>query len=119
MSDTARLVRHPAANSTESLYGYILRLAEENGYASWHSVFLLAGMPRSEIGSVGITVAKLAAIANQPEQELDPIRYRSPGMNFGHCRLLANSLSKSDLRLRNPRLCPECVKEKGLHRGAL
>ena len=111
--DAFRLVRHPAPNPTESLYGYILRLAEENGYASWHPVFLLADMPRNQIGAVGISVAELAEIANRPVQELEPLRYRSPGMNFGHCRLLANPLFKSDLRLRSPRLCPECVKEKG------
>jgi hypothetical protein len=113
MSDTIRLVRHPAPNPTESLYGYILRLAEENGYASWHSVFLLAGMPRSDIGAVGITVAKLARIANRSEQELEPIRYRSPGMSSGRCRILANPLLKSDLRLKNPQICPECLMEKG------
>src|SRR5208283_4872180 len=38
------LVRHPAPFPTESLFGYILRLSEENGYTTPWSLLLLAQM---------------------------------------------------------------------------
>jgi len=113
MSDAVRLVRHPAAKTTESLYGYILRLTEENGYPDWSSIFLLANIPRHERGTAHIQVSQLAEITNQPEQALELIRYTSPGMSVVRCRLLAHPLAVTDLRLKTPQICPDCVEEKG------
>ena len=65
------LVRHPAPFPTESLFGYILRLSEENGYTTPWTLFLTAGMKEHEIRGTGVRVRKLARIANRPSSELE------------------------------------------------
>src|SRR5271157_925506 len=45
------LVRHSAPFPTESLFGYILRLSEENGYTTPWSLFLLAQIRQHEARS--------------------------------------------------------------------
>ena len=41
--ETDGLVRHPRPHPTESLFGYILRLTEENGYPTPFSILSLIG----------------------------------------------------------------------------
>ena len=75
---TPLLVRHPAPYPTESLVGYVLRLAEENGYASPWSVYSLAGLKQNEIRTSGFKLEKLAAIINRPASELESIGFSAP-----------------------------------------
>jgi len=110
---TPLLVRHPAPFPTESLLGYILRLSEENGYTTPWSLFLLARIRHHEARSTGMKMAKLARVCNRPENELQPISYRWPGDHLRSCRLLGHLLTPLELVVTRPRLCPECVAEKG------
>ena len=110
---TPLLVRHPAPFPTESLVGYVLRLAEENGYASPWSVYSLAGLNQSEIRTSGFKLEKLAAIINRPTSELDSIGYSAPRNQPRWARLLGHSLVPANLNIVNPGLCPRCVAEKG------
>ena len=110
---TPLLVRHPAPFPTESLVGYVLRLAEENGYASPWSVYSLAGLKQSEIRTSGFKLEKLAAIINRPASELESIGYSAPLNQPRWARLLGHSLVPTDLNIVNPGLCPRCVAEKG------
>src|SRR5271169_644071 len=110
---TPLLVRHPAPFPTESLLGYILRLSEENGYTTPWSLFLLARIRHHEARSTGMKMAKLARVCNRPENELQPISYRWPGDHLRSCRLLGHLLTPLELVVARPRLCPECVAEKG------
>ncbi len=111
---TARLlVRHPAPFSTESLFGYILRLSEENGYTTPWSLFLLAQIRQHEARPTGMKMAKLARVCNRPENELQSISYRWPGDQGRSCRLLGHLLTPWELVVTRPRLCPECVAAKG------
>src|SRR5271157_2975925 len=107
------LVRHPAPFRTESLFGYILRLSEQNGYTTPWSLFLLAQIRQHEARSTGMKVAKLAQICNRPQNELQSISYRWPGDHRRSCRLLGHLLTPWELVVARPRLCPECVAEKG------
>jgi hypothetical protein len=110
---TPLLVRHPAPFPTESLVGYVLRLAEENGYASPWSVYSLAGLKQSEIRTSGFKLEKLATIINRPASELESIGYSAPPNQPRWARLLGHSLVPTDLNIVNPGLCPRCVAEKG------
>jgi hypothetical protein len=109
----ALLVRHPAPFATESFFGYILRLSEENGYTTPWSLFLLAGMTQHETRTTGIKVAKLAQVANRSPAELEPLSYRWGGDSPRSCRLLGHLLRPHQLVVTRPKLCPECVAEKG------
>src|SRR5208283_79876 len=110
---TPSLVRHPAPFLTESLFGYILRLSEENGYSTPWSLLLLAQIRQHEARSTGIQVAKLAQVSNRPQAELESTSYRWPGDRPRSCRLLGHLLTPWELAVTRPRLCPECVAEKG------
>jgi len=110
------LVRHPAPFPTESLFGYILRLSQENGYTTPWTLFLTAGMNQHEIRGAGFRVTKLARIANRPSSELDAIAYSSPARRR-FCRLLGHPLLFADLNLKKPKFCPPCVAEKGFIEG--
>jgi TniQ protein len=107
------LVRHPAPFLTESLFGYILRLSEENGYTTPWSLFLLAQIRQHEARSTGMKVAKLAQVCNRPRTELQSISYRWPGDHPRSCRLLGHLLTPWELVVTRSKLCPECVAEKG------
>jgi hypothetical protein len=104
------LVRHPAPFPTESLFGYILRLSQENGYSTPWSLFLTAGMEQHEIRGTGIKITKLAKIANRCSAELEAIAYCVAGSRL--CRLLRQRLVVTDLDLNKPKLCTQCVSEK-------
>jgi len=110
---TPLLVRHPAPFRTESLFGYILRLSEENGYTTPWSLLLHAQIRQHEARSSGMKVAKLAQVCNRPHTELQSISYRWPGDHLRSCRLLGHLLTPWELAVTRPRLCPECVAEKG------
>jgi TniQ len=111
--DIRRLVRHPAAYPTESLYGYMLRLSQENGYSSCSGLFSLMGMPSAMIGTAEIAVARLAVLTNQSVQNLETISYKYVRLKSPTCRLLGNQISVGYLRLRTPSFCTECVVQKG------
>ena len=110
------LVRHPPPFPTESLFGYILRLSQENGYTTPWTLFLTAGMKPHEIRGTGIRFTKLARFANRPSSELNAIAYSSPERRRS-CRLLGHPLVLADLNLKNPKFCPQCVAEKGFIEG--
>jgi len=107
------LVRHPAPFPTESLFGYVLRLSEKNGYTTPWSLFLLAQIRQHEARSTGMKVVKLAQICNRPQNELQSISYRWPGDHLRSSRLLGHLLTPWELVVTRPKLCPECVMEKG------
>src|SRR5271157_5989651 len=110
---TPLLVRHPAPFRTESLFGYILRLSEENGYTTPWSLFLLAQIRQHEARSTGMKAAKVAQVCNRSRTELQSISYRWPGDHPRSCRLLGHLLIPWELVVTGPKLCPECVAEKG------
>jgi hypothetical protein len=110
---TSLLVRHSPPNPTESLVGYVLRLAEENGYASPWSVYSLAGLKQNEIRTTGFKLEKLAAIINRPAPELGGIGFSPPKNQPRWARLLGHSLVPTDLNIVNPGLCPRCIADIG------
>ncbi len=107
------LVRHPAPFRTESLFGYILRLSQENGYTTPWSLLLLAQMAQHEARSTGMKVAKLAQVCDRHQSELQSISYRWPDDHPRSCRLLGHLLTPWELVITKPKLCPECVAEQG------
>lgn len=112
------LVRTPPPVATESLFGYVLRVAEANGYDSpWH-VMHHAGMNQSEMFNTVFPIEKLAQILGMPPDTLVPIAYvhRDPNGARDY-RLLGHSfggaLTCAPFRHRRPAFCPSCVVEQG------
>jgi len=107
------LVRHPAPYPTESLLGYVLRLSEKNGYVSPSSVCRLAGIKQSELGAIGLKVERLAAIASCGAADLNQIAFALLVKHRRCSQLLGHRLVPRELNLAQPKLCPQCVVEKG------
>ncbi len=112
------LVRTPHHRPTESLFGYLLRVSEANGYDTpWH-VLLYAGFSQGEMKTAGFPTEKLAKILGQTANALSDIAYAGPDANGDvEFKILGHSLGKGlrydPLRLKKPSLCPYCVEEYG------
>jgi hypothetical protein len=112
MSETNLLVCHPGPDRHESLFGYMLRLSEVNGYSTFFQLMRRAGLKQSEARTTGMKVTKLARVANCPIHELEAIAHYDLS-NSRHARLAGHKLLPIHLRRMKPAICPECVAGKG------
>lgn len=110
---TPLLPLHPAPYPTESLIGYVLRLSETNGYASPWNLYQLAGMRQNETRTTGIRVEKLAMIANHSSPQLEKLAFSPSTAHPRWARLLGHPIVPTDIEITKPKLCPQCVTEKG------
>lgn len=81
---TPLLVRHPAPQPTEGLRGYVLRLAQDNGYRSPWNVFCLAGMKQHEARDTRIRIGKLAKVCNWSQPFIQVADRAVLDMGSGH-----------------------------------
>jgi TniQ len=106
------LVRHPRPYSTESLFGYVLRLSEENGYRTPYVLLHLIG--RERFRDPRFPLRELARIAHRELSELQAIAYSCiDEESRRRFRLLGHALPAFELKLKQPSLCPECVQFAG------
>jgi hypothetical protein len=111
MSEGMLLVRHPAPNLNESLFGYLLRLSEVNGYQNITPMMNLAGIKERGIRKLGMEVTAIASIAHRPVEELEAIAHYDPTKSYA--RIAGHRVLRAHLRRLRPAICPECVEEKG------
>jgi hypothetical protein len=111
------LVRTPTPYPYESLFGFILRIAETNGYHSPSYLWELMGAKRWRSISLRVPIYRLAELLGQPSEGLGDIAYEDPkGRERGfkvlsHC--LGNFLYQSPLRVHRPAFCVECTSHDG------
>lgn len=112
------LVRTPEPRSKESLFGYLLRLQEANGYDNLTPILHHAGYSarvnlncQFDIKPIAtITGFKLSTFRNLEyctESPIDQKKYKILDHSLGR------SLPNRSLSFSNTRLCPKCVEEKG------
>lgn len=111
------LVRTPAPNLRESLVGYLVRLAEENGYDSPATILNYADCPPGAIPSGKANLTKLANVTGHALDEFSKISYdgklpgKSPGSSVnGH--LISSWRSARVLSPRRISVCHQCVDEQ-------
>ena len=113
----ALLVRTPLPYPTESLLGFVLRVAEQNCYDSPRDVWTVAGVPGGLGLAVGFPVELLSGALGQSPLSLRQIAYRTRDdarrafKILGHA--LGDDLRNGPLRLKRPAFCPECAREDG------
>ncbi len=118
MSGVQLLVRTPFPYRSESLFGYALRVSEQNGYSTpWH-VLIHAGLSHGELKTAGFPVEKFAKVLGKLPVELEPIAYCERVADGGKkYKILGHSLgaemTAAPLRLNQPAFCPQCVKADG------
>lgn len=111
------LPRTPAPKTTESLWGYALRVSETNGYDTpWH-MLSYAGFNQREMKTAGFPVEKLAAVVGRDASALMGIAYCADGSSGRYFKVLNHSLgarmTDGWLRLTKPEFCPSCAAEDG------
>lgn len=112
------LLRTPDPFPHESLLGFVLRTAEENGYDSpWH-LLALAGLNQAQMRSAAFPVDRLAAVLGKDASTLQAIAYHGQlpdGQReyrlLGHA--LGRGLNHRPLRLTKPAVCMQCIEEDG------
>lgn len=119
-----RLLRTPTPLTGESLMGYILRLTQENGYATPAWVFELAGLkinlrtggaPKLYREAEDLTALQRVIGLTRPE--FDGMRYRQRG--FDNSVLVSgNRLPPDSIRFVSPKVCPGCLRQDDYYRVA-
>jgi len=111
------LVRTPLPNSYESLFGYILRVSEENGYLSLRDVLRLAEIKADIPKAKFLSVRKLEKILGFDAGRLDRHSHLSePENHSSRVKLnhhdLGDRINRYQISMR-PRICPLCIEEDG------
>lgn len=105
------LVVTPKPMPSESYKGYILRVAEANGYRSIHGMLRHAGMTENEIRSAAPPPDKLKLLMGSDLREFD---FLSEKTKHGRYQVLSGRRIPSlYLRSKHTRVCPCCIAEKG------
>jgi len=110
------LISTPRPKAGESLFGYILRVSESNGYPDPTWIMQHAGMGASEVRSIRPELSKLSKVLLYPEQEFIKISYgnSSERKKLSSCfSVNRHALHKNNLDIKQVRICPECILAQG------
>ena len=110
------LVHTPKPNIDESLFGYILRLSDQNGYDTPKTIFQIARMDRRKF-STNIPLKPLTEILGKPSNYLDQISPQIQKNGTSQIQILSHQFDKrlqvKTMHVRKAWFCPACIKEKG------
>ena len=112
------LVRTPAPKADESLFGYLVRLTEANGYKDYTTLLRLAGASRGAINAAthSLRFEGVAGLVGRAPSELEWIAYRTVSPRGPRFKLLNHDLGRFHhrlLRLSPAAYCPICLIESG------
>ena len=109
---TDRLLHRPKPIEGESFEGYLLRIAEANGYASGRWVTELAGIA-GRVSCVAGDVVGLAKLLGHDVADFDIMRYLpSPWAGKRRINLFnGRPVNRMAINLDRPRVCPDCLKD--------
>jgi hypothetical protein len=106
------LARHPDHRDTESLWGYMLRVSQANGFRSIWPLIERSGMDQFEARGASINLEKLSAVTRKEKSRFQTISYTSETEQRLHV-LLGHEIPRSYLGLDMPRICPKCILSLG------
>lgn len=111
------LVRTPSPHATESLFGYLLRASETNGYETPGDILRLTGATNYRITLNTIPIEELSSILNQKVEVLQRLTYRTAQDRSSSLKILDHDLGKHTksppLRTKHSAFCVSCAKEDG------
>jgi hypothetical protein len=111
------LCRTPRPHQTESLFGFVLRASEANGYDTPRHIWRAADLPRGSDLAPRFPTEPLAAVLGLRRDALHPLAYRADLDSRGSFKILGHPLGddlrSGPLRLKYPAFCPRCVAETG------
>lgn len=105
------LIVTPQPMLNESFKGYILRLAEANGYPSVHGMLKHVGMTEYEIRSSIPNLEKLKLLVASQLNEFEFLTWQKTYSR--HQLSFDQNIPKLYLHSQRPHLCPLCIMEHG------
>lgn len=99
----------------ESLKGYILRVSAENAYPTPAMMLGSAGFSKGEMDSIIPPLKKLKQLFLLTQEEILELGYQRPGSAkvSKHIFIYDHYLPTYNLCIKEPRICVDCVLEKG------
>lgn len=111
------LPRRPRPHSDESLSGYLLRVAETNGYSSVSWLFDMADLPMRALTSP----MNLGSLARRLDADLADLQRRTywppPGRTKAYSQFFGHAVRKFQLLRQTARVCPDCLKQSAYCRN--
>ncbi|BCM26198.1 TniQ family protein [Methyloradius palustris] len=107
------LVSTPESYHGESYMGFMLRTAEDNGYASVHAMMRYAGLTENEMRAARPPIAKLSSLFGREVSEFESMDTDAGVKSGRHMTLMKHHLPSIYLRSKHARICPDCVAEHG------
>jgi hypothetical protein len=111
MDNVQPLVVTPKPMPFESYKGYILRVAEANGYRSIHGMLRHAGMTENDIRSATPSPDKLRPLLGSDLLEFDFLSEKAKRSRYQV--LSGHRIPTLYLRSKHTRICPCCIAENG------
>jgi hypothetical protein len=109
------LVCRPTPMPTESLLGYVLRLAELNGYESPSCVLTEAGIRYVTDLHSDDGIFRLARLVSKTNEQIASVATHQIGKRTYKTILLGNPVAKLHLVHVRMRVCPYCIQRCGFH----
>lgn len=117
MEENDLLAVTPEPFRYESLRGFLLRVSEENGYASPSVIAKLLGVKETALKSKNLPARSLAILLGKNPNILDRHSYLSSDSQSSlSLKILEHKLEPNYAQLlirSNAQFCPACVKERG------
>jgi hypothetical protein len=110
-----RLVLTPKNYKDESLMGFLLRTAEMNVYQSPFALLGLSGLSESQTRNIRPSIEIVASLYGRPPEEFLEIDNNIPGNSSRSkgWKLIGKEVPSIYINAKRPRICPECIQEKG------
>lgn len=109
----------PRPHTREAFLGHLLRVSEDNGYPTPEWILTVAGLSEKERRRCHVPLGKVAPVLNRSPEEF---KYNAwaPASVSGHdsASLRGHSFLARSLCLQHPKVCPECIEEKGFIRAS-
>jgi hypothetical protein len=109
------LARRPTPMPTESLLGYVLRLAELNGYESPACILSEAGIRYVTDLHSDEGIFRLAQVVSMANEKIASIATHKIGKRSHKTILLGNPVARLHLVHERMRVCPDCIRHYGCH----
>ena len=97
----------------ESIFGWILRLADANAVDSPWNIFQVVGLTQTEMQSPSLDSSKLWRLASDDPDLLSSFGYKDLKKDGGYFQFRGQPVAASDLAPLKPKICPDCILENG------
>lgn len=112
------LVVTPSVKKGESIWGYLLRASDLNGYETPIDFLRYAGLTESESRNIQVPIKKLENLFLENSEKLSKTSYslsdiKSSDYKKRVHKFMGYKVPSQYINAKGMKICPECIKEKG------